>query len=251
MACFFPYNSRNLDTSFFIFRPTIVIMDDLVEALKHFSFSTQKLGCVQSAIFRSIHGNMMVWYGAWIKRSTENKDSLAATLLSMLTSVSSMAILLEHGFFDAYAGESKDHSPAAKFYTGDIVSMNSASFSHHDIMPIKDFTYACLAIFKDRFHNMNGAVSGVCFKSQQLSKVAAVFVWKSLQCCYSYILNQDSRSVLPYFDGFSLDLKYDVFKVVYVSGDSALNFHIFPPHKMLEGKQGLHNVAQELNRISE
>ncbi|KAK4729727.1 hypothetical protein R3W88_022715 [Solanum pinnatisectum] len=168
----------------------------------------------------------------------------------MLTSVSSMAILLEHGFYDAYAGESKDHSPAAKFYSGDIVSMNSASFSHHE-MPIEDFTYACLAIFKDRFHSMNGAVSGVCFKSQQLSKVAAVFVWKSLQCCYSYILNQDSRSVLPYFDGFSLDLKYDVFKVVYVSGDSALNFHIFPPHKMLKGKQGLHNVAQELNRISE
>lgn len=59
MTCFFPYNSRNLDTSFFIFRPTIVIVDDVVEALKHFSFSTQNLGCVQSAIFRSIHGNMV------------------------------------------------------------------------------------------------------------------------------------------------------------------------------------------------
>ncbi|XP_055821967.1 uncharacterized protein LOC129890435 [Solanum dulcamara] len=249
MACFFPYNSRNLDTSFFIFRPTIVIVDDLLEALKHFSFSTQSLGCVHSAIFRSIHGNMMVWYGAWIKRSSENKDSLAATLLSMLTSVSSMAILLEHGFFDAYAGESKDHSPAAKFYTGDIVSMNSASFSLHE-MSLEDFTYACLAIFKDRFHKMDGAVSGVCLKCHQLPKVAAVFVWKSLQCCYNYILNQDSRSVLPYFDGFSLDLKYDVFKVVYVSGDGPLNFHLFPPHKMLEGKEGLHNVTQDLNRIT-
>lgn len=59
MACFFPYNSRNLDTSFFIFRPTIVIVDDLVEALKHFSYSTESLGCVHSAIFRSIHGNMV------------------------------------------------------------------------------------------------------------------------------------------------------------------------------------------------
>lgn len=159
----------------------------------------------------------------------------------MLTSVSSKAILVEHDFFDAYAGESKDHSPAAKFYLGDIVSMNSASFSHHD-MPLKDFKYACLAIFKDRFHKMDGALSGVCFKSQQLHKVASVFVWKSLQSCYNYILNQDSRTVLPYFDGFSLDLKYDVFKVVYVSGDSALNFHIFPPHKMLQGKQDLNRI---------
>ncbi|XP_009600017.1 uncharacterized protein LOC107826054 [Nicotiana tabacum] len=252
MACFFPFNSRNLDASFFIFRPTIVIVDDLVEALKNFSFCTESLGCVHSAIFRSIHGNMMIWYGAWIKRSGENKDLLDAALLSMLTNVSSMAILMEHGFYDAYAGETKDHSPAAKFYTGDIVSMNSAaSCSHQHDMPIEHFSYACLAIFKDRFNKMDGAVAGVCLKCQTIPKVAAIFVWKSLQCCYNYILNQDSRSVLPYFDGFSLDLKYDVFRVVYVSGDGALNFHFYPPHKMLEGKEGLYNVTQDLNRVAE
>ncbi|MCD9645420.1 hypothetical protein HAX54_034303 [Datura stramonium] len=132
MACFFPYNSRNLDTSFFIFRPTIVIVDDLVEALKT-SLLHKVLMCSQS-IFRSIHGNMMVWYGV-IKRSCENKDSLTTALLSMLTSVSSMAILLEHGFFDAYAGESKDHSPAATLHRGHSFH-ELRLFSHHD-MPLK------------------------------------------------------------------------------------------------------------------
>lgn len=59
MACFVPFNNRNLDTSFFVFRPTVVLVDEFVDTLKHFSGSTESLGCVRSSIFRSIHGNMV------------------------------------------------------------------------------------------------------------------------------------------------------------------------------------------------
>lgn len=60
MACYVPFNSRNLDISFFAFRPTVVYVDDLVECLKQFSSYTETLGCVHSSIFRSIHGNMVI-----------------------------------------------------------------------------------------------------------------------------------------------------------------------------------------------
>jgi hypothetical protein len=59
MACFVPFNNRNLETSFFIFRPIVALVDELVETLKHFSACTESLGCVQSSIFKSIHGNMV------------------------------------------------------------------------------------------------------------------------------------------------------------------------------------------------
>lgn len=59
MACSVAFNNKNLEISFFVFKPTIVIIDDLVHGLKQFSLTTETLGCVQSSIFRSIHGNMV------------------------------------------------------------------------------------------------------------------------------------------------------------------------------------------------
>lgn len=59
MACFVPFSNRNLDLSFFVFRPTVVLVDDFVDALKQFSLCTESLGCVQTSIFKSIHGNMV------------------------------------------------------------------------------------------------------------------------------------------------------------------------------------------------
>ncbi|XP_052179781.1 uncharacterized protein LOC127793054 [Diospyros lotus] len=234
MACFVPFNSRNLEISLFAFRPMVVVVDELMEALKHFSLCTESLGCVHSAIFRSIHGNMIMWYGAWWKRSNENKDTLNATLLPMLGDVSRMAILIDHNFFDAYAGESRDGSPAAKFFTGDTISMGAVLLSRSNI---DDLSYACLAIFRSRFAKMEGAVSGVCLKSQTLARTVSIFVWKSLQLCYSWILTSDRRSeVLPYLDKdqLSLDVKYDVFRVVYVSSDSAMRYQLNPSPKLLE-----------------
>ncbi|XP_059665890.1 uncharacterized protein LOC132311800 [Cornus florida] len=234
MTCFVPFNNRNLDISFFVFRPTVVLVDELVDALKHISLCTESLGCVHSAIFKSIHGNMIILFGAWMKRSNENKELLTAALLSMLTNVSSMAILIDHCFFDAFAGESMDGSPAAKFSTGDTISMNAAVLTSDDISE-NDLSYACLAIFKSRITKMDGAAAGVCLKSQGQPRVIAVCVWKSLQSCYSWILNTDYRkTVLPYFDRVSIDLKYDIFRVVYVSGDNVLNFQLIPPHQLLE-----------------
>ncbi|RAL49783.1 hypothetical protein DM860_002074 [Cuscuta australis] len=257
MGCFIPLNGRNLDLSFFVLRPTIVIVDDLLHYLKHFSSTTQTtLGCIHSSVFRSIHGNLIVWYGAWIKRSCENgRDLLNASLLPMLLSnVSSMAKLIEYGFYDAYAGQTRDGTPAAKFYAGDIVSLHALSFSargEDDINTLmNNFSYACLAIFKDRFLKMDGAKAGVCLKSERMRKVCGVLVWRSLQSCYSFILNEDYRtSVLPYLDdgSLSLDIKYDIFRVVYTSGgDNALNNPFYPPPKMIAGDQQTAAVAPEV-----
>lgn len=60
MACFVPYNSRNLDVSFLVLKPTVVFVDELVEALRHFSLWTETLGCIHSSILQSIHGNMVI-----------------------------------------------------------------------------------------------------------------------------------------------------------------------------------------------
>ncbi|KAL2473824.1 uncharacterized protein Fot_49560 [Forsythia ovata] len=236
MACFVPFNNRNLDICFLVFRPTVVFVDDLVGALKQFSRCTENLGCVHNAIFRSIHGNMIVWYGAWRKRSNENKQLLNETMISMLTNVASMAILIHSSFFEAYAGEARDGSPAAKFFNGDIISLSSATLSAHNLNE-NTFSYACLAIFKDRFLKMEGATAGVCLKSQTLPKIVGLFVWKTLHLYYSYILNSDYRNtVLRYFDGLRLDTKYDVFRVVYVSGDNAVNKQFYPHYKILENE---------------
>ncbi|KAL2524422.1 Uncharacterized protein Adt_09476 [Abeliophyllum distichum] len=236
MACFVPFNNRNLDISLLVFRPTVVFVDDLVGALKQFSLCTENLGCVHSAIFRSIHGSMIVWYGAWMKRSNENKQLLNATMISMLTNVSSMAILIHSSFFEAYAGEARNGSPAAKFFNGDIISLCSATLSA-DNLNEHTVSYGCLAIFKDRFLKMEGATAGVCLKSQTLPKIVGLFVWKTLHLYYSYILKSDDRhAILPYFDGLRLDIKYDVFRVVYVSGDNAVNIQFYPHRKIMENE---------------
>ncbi|WCJ27451.1 hypothetical protein M5689_009194 [Euphorbia peplus] len=235
MACYVPFNNRNLDISFFVFRPTVVLTDELIQTLKHFSASTHNLGCVQSSIFRSIHGNMIIWYGTWMKKSTENKDFLTAALLSMLTSVSTMAIITEHGFFDAYAGESREGVSAAKFCTGDTIYMNIIVPQSKDM--VSELSYANLAIFKSGFLKMEGASAGVCLKlnSQKMPRVACLYVWKSIQCCYSWIINSDHRKrMLPYLEPFCLDVKYDIFRVVFVSSE---NVEAYTSHgSKLEGK---------------
>ncbi|XVF25418.1 hypothetical protein REPUB_Repub13aG0210700 [Reevesia pubescens] len=232
MACFVPFNNRNLDVTLFVFRPKVVLVDELVESLKQFCVCTETLGCVQSSIFKSIHGNLIIWYGGWMKKSTENKELLTSTLLSMLTSMSSMAVLTEHSFFDAYAGESKDGSNAAKFSTGDIVSMRVIESSSSDI---NDVSYANLALFKSRFLRMEGATAGVCLNCQSMPRVASLYVWKSLLLCYSWILTSDYRkTTLPYLDRFSLNIKYDVFWVVYVSSENVKNYQIPTQHPLQE-----------------
>lgn len=243
MACFMPSSCRNLEICFFVFRPTVVLVEDLMEGLKSFCLCTESLGCLHSAVFTSIHGNMIIWYGAWMKRSKEEKELLSASLLSLLTNVSTMAILIDHSFFDPYAGESRQGCPAACiFFNGDIISMNSTTVSSSDETDDEDdlFSYACLAIFRTRFPKMEGATAGFCLKSQSRRRVMAIFIWSSLQSCYSYILNTDCRkTIMPYLDGLPhLDIKYDVFRVVYASGvqnnNIALNLHLYPSQKTLE-----------------
>ncbi|KAF8391016.1 hypothetical protein HHK36_023316 [Tetracentron sinense] len=212
MTCFVPFNSKNLDITFFVFRPVVVLMDDLNDALKHFSLCSEGLGCVYNSILQSIHGNMT----------------------SMLSNVSSMAILLDHSFFDAYAGESRDSSLAAKFSTGDTLSMTVMVPAIDDVT---ELSYACLALFKSCFLKMEGVTAGICFKCHSRPRVACLYVWRSLHSCYSWLLNTDYRKIIqPYLDLQSHDLKYDIFRVVYVSGDNILNLQFYPAPRMFENK---------------
>lgn len=170
----------------------------------------------------------------------------------MLENVATMAVLIEHSYFEAYAGGSRDGSPAAKFSTGDTVSMTATDLSTDQVTE-KDFSYFCLAIFKSRFLKMEGALAGVCLKSQLRTRIVNLYVWKSLHSCYSWIINSDYRNtVLPYYDGLSIDVKYDMFKVVYVSGDNVLNFKFYPPRLMFENEvQSIEgrDAVQDLERV--
>lgn len=153
----------------------------------------------------------------------------------MLNSFSSMAILIEHSFIDAYAGESKDSSSAIRFHAGDIISMYAGSAAAASASDMDILSYACLALFKSRFPKMEGIAAGVCFRCQGKPKVVILCLWKSIQPCYSWILTSDPReSFLPYIDRFSAELKYDMFRVVYVSSDNVLKFQYFPPTEILE-----------------
>ncbi|XP_027344244.1 uncharacterized protein LOC113856575 [Abrus precatorius] len=235
MTCSVDFNSKDLDISFFVFKPTVVIVDHLVHGLQEFSLLTENLGCLQSSIFRSIHGNMIIWYGAWHKRSSDEKDELTANLQSMLTNVTRMAVFVEHNFLDAYAGESRDGSSTVKFSTGDIISINSVVTSTKDL---NDLCYAVLAIFKSRFSKIEGISAGLCMKGQRLPRVVCIHVWKSLQFCYSWVLNSDHRKwMMPYLERFSTDMKYDIYRVVFVSGDNLVNLPYISPHQMLENEE--------------
>lgn len=251
MACFVPFNSRNLEICYLTFRPTVVCVEELVEVLKHFSLYTESLGCLYNSIFKSIHGNMIIWYGAWMKnKSNENKDLIIAALISM--NVSTMAILTDHSYFQAYGGESKNGSPAATFCTGDTLSL-TAIFQPNDQITEKDFSYACLAIFKSRFLKMEGAVAGVCLRSTHRPNVVSLYVWKSLQSCYAWILNSDSRKLFsPYYDGVSVDVKYDVFKVIYVSGDHVESLRFYTRLMIENDVQTAqeHNMVEDLESVA-
>lgn len=165
----------------------------------------------------------------------------------MLTNVSSMAVLIEHSFLEAYAGESRDGSSTAKLSTGDIISINIADTTCRDL---NDLCYAVLAIFRSRIAKMEGTTAGLCLKGQSRPIVVCIHVWKSLHYCYSWILNSDNRKwMMPYLERFSIDMKYDIFRVVHVSGcggdsnnnnNNVVDHHLnyVSPHQMLEnGKE--------------
>ncbi|XP_042520385.1 uncharacterized protein LOC122093902 [Macadamia integrifolia] len=215
-------------------RPVVVFTEELVDALTHFSVCSESLGCVYSSIFKSIHGNMIIWYGAWMKRSDDQKKLLHETLLSKLQHITSMAILLDNSFFNAYAGESKNGFPAAKFSTGDTILVNTMDLRSNgfdDNLP-----YLCLALFKSYFLKMEGLAAGVCFQCEDRPRVACLYVWKSLQACYSWLLNSDYRNTIHlYLEPFSPNIKYDIFKVVYVNSEDELNLGLFPPRVLENG----------------
>jgi len=42
---------------------------------------------------------------------------------------------------------------------------------------------------------------------------------------------------MPYLERFSTEMKYDIFRVVYVSGDNVMNLPSDFPHRMLEDEE--------------
>ncbi|KAH1238245.1 hypothetical protein GmHk_08G022954 [Glycine max] len=211
MTCSVDLNNKDLDISFYVFKPT-VFMDS-----NSFPYSLRIL-VVYKALYLGAYMeiyvmscNQIIWYGAWQKRSSDEKDKLTANLQSMLTNnITRMAVLVvEHNFLDAYAGESRDGSLAVKFSTGDIISMNSVVTTTKDL---NDLCYAVLAIFRSRFPKTEGITSGLCMKGQCLPRVVCIHVWQSLQFCYSWILSSDHRKwMMPYLERFSTEMKHDIF----------------------------------------
>ncbi|KAK1277176.1 hypothetical protein QJS04_geneDACA022147 [Acorus gramineus] len=224
MPCLVPFNDEEVELSFFAFRPVGLFAEEVVEALKWFSFYNEsQLGCAFSCVMKSIHGSMIVWVGAWLKSSQEKKRLLSSTLVSTLSNISNLAILLDHGFLGAYAGQNKDGRPSstAKFSIGDAVSV-------YNILPKKDndelLSYACMAILRSFLPRMEGVASGLCFNRKDKAMVTCLHVWRSLFDCYSWLLTSDPETkTLPYLSEVSEDVEYDVFRVVYVSGDEVGN----------------------------
>ncbi|KAH7654334.1 Dimeric alpha+beta barrel-containing protein [Dioscorea alata] len=161
--------------------------------------------------------SQVVWYGAWIKRSTEDRKTLADNLVAALSQITHLAILLNQGFFEAFIGESKDGRPAAKFSTGDILFLVSMPSISNDT---SDLSYACLALLRSHFSKEGGLSSSVCLQCKDQPMVATLQVWESLQACYSWLLSSDYRNTyLPYIRPLTCDTQFDIFKVVYVSSD--------------------------------
>lgn len=162
----------------------------------------------------------------------------------LTTTISSMATLIEQSFFDPYAGESRDGTSAAKFSTGDIISVSA--IEPHQTLSTEpttlDLAKLCLDNFKSRFAEMEGVGSGACLRSQGGQRIACLYMWKSLEFCYAWILSTDyRRAMVPYIDDgrVSLEVKFDVFRVVYVSSDGGAGSYprYRSPGRMLEKEE--------------
>ncbi|KAG0451718.1 hypothetical protein HPP92_026077 [Vanilla planifolia] len=223
MPCFVPFN-KSLDISFFILRPVNALDDDVIHAMKFLSFQSEGHGCVYSSVMKSIHGNLVVWYGAWIKRSEEEMDILNEMLLSAIEELSDLAVLIQHGFYDAVAGESKDGHRSARFSSGDTVLLCS-------VVPAADVESALDDAFRGALstslRKAEGTTAAVCLRCRGQPLVVMLHVWKSLQACYAWLIMADYlETVQPQVDRFGMEGQFDVFKVVYVSSDDALNFRV-------------------------
>lgn len=212
------------------------------EFASYFSISNHVKWFHSSQFFNQISfHNIVAWTLMslifWIKLSNIDlwSHSLFCFQISLLSNISSMAILLDYGFFEAYAGESKDGHSAAKFSSGDTISINCMLPNSDDL---NDLSYATSSLLNSCFLKMGGVTAGVCFRCFDRPKVASLHIWKSLHSCYSWLLQTDYRkTVSPYLDHVSMDAKYDVFRVVYISNEDIFNARFFP-HHMLANEEG-------------
>ncbi|WOL17787.1 hypothetical protein Cni_G26580 [Canna indica] len=225
MPCFVPFDEEKVEISFLVFRPRGVFSDELIDAMKLFSFHAEDLGCLYSSVLKSMHGNLqIVWYGAWIRRSPENRQILKDALLSVLEEVSSLGALVHHAFVKAFFGETKESGKAAaKFSTGDTVFLSAMAASTPRQMA--DLSYAFVALHKSFFPKMDGVAACAYFRSDEEPVVYSLVVWESLGACYTWLLESDYRNtMLPYVSHLVCEGggQKDVFKVVYVSSDEVL-----------------------------
>ncbi|KAI0495109.1 hypothetical protein KFK09_025256 [Dendrobium nobile] len=242
MPCFVPFKN-NLDLTFFVLRSVSILDDEIIHSMKCFSFQAEDLGCVYSSVMKSIHGNLIVWYGAWIKRSEENRHILNKTLLSAIEDLSHLAILIQHGFYSVYAGESKDGQLNARFSTGDTILLCGMVPSSDDS---SDLSYACMAILRSSFNNVEASTAGVCLQCRDRPMVAMLHVWKSLQSCYTWLITADyRRTIRPYISNFSNEAQFDIFKVIYVSSDDVLNCEISQSKSVIGSRVGKGEVQSD------
>ncbi|PKU76008.1 hypothetical protein MA16_Dca006055 [Dendrobium catenatum] len=282
MPCFVPFKN-NLDLTFFVLRSVSILDDEIIHSMKCFSFQAEDLGCVYSSVMKSIHGNLViiivhndetfaarifslfnlfktsfgtaflllykaalgiiVWYGAWIKRSEENRHILNKTLLSAIEDLSHLAVLIQHGFYSVYAGESKDGQQNARFSTGDTILLCGMVPASEDS---SDLSYACMAILRSSFNNVEASTAGVCLQCRDRPMVAMLHVWKSLQSCYTWLITANyRRTIRPYISNFSYEAQFDIFKVIYVSSDDVLNCEISQSKSVIGSRVGKGEVQSD------
>lgn len=154
-----------------------------------------------------------------------------------MTSLHSMAVLVDHDFMVAYGGEARDGSPAAKFSTGDTICFSSTQLSSNSTMKEQDYVHKSFSMFRTYFLKLDGIVAGVCLKCAGRPMIINFYVWKNLQSCYLFILNNNHREAIKnWFGGTKVFIQYDLYKVVYVSADNVSSVQYYPPHKLLENQ---------------
>jgi hypothetical protein len=70
VTCCIDFSNKDLEISFFVFKPTVVIVDHLIHEIKQFSSRAENFGCVGSSILNSIYE--AVGMNEW--KSKENKE---------------------------------------------------------------------------------------------------------------------------------------------------------------------------------
>ncbi|GLJ40974.1 hypothetical protein SUGI_0848190 [Cryptomeria japonica] len=203
------------------FKPHSPPADDLVATLVSYTNWFENSGYLNSSfILRSIHGNLVMWFGFWGNYELDSNQIEAMQAVHEI--LSKMAQITGHFYHSLYHGQSKTGLPFAKVSRGDFVTTRLVLT---ETEKQESLCYACVAILKSYFNKTKGLRSCTCFKSLDGDKVLALAVWNELSAAYAWILDSGPNSekvISGYVAELIVSTTYDVMEVVYATGDEPL-----------------------------